>query len=232
LAYRDVVSFADRQALDEAADGGRGAGSLGRRFACERIVSRLGVFVCQPGLLVFGLRDDSVADQLFGSPESGFRLRVCRADALLVIAFGDFLRRDGEKGLAPGYGRSVREFLVRERDDAADGRRYGGLVALRCQNPAACLDHVAERGGLDGQQLEIGTRCLFFRKRDFAGMIVLLFLVVVARVILAGMIVPFRFVIVELGSVVARFGLAGAPLPVRAGVSATRHECCGQYADY
>ena len=44
-------------------------------------------------------------------------------------------------------------------------------------------------------------------------MIVLLFLVVVARVILAGMIVPFRFVIVELGSVVARFGLAGAPLP-------------------
>ena len=87
-------------------------------------------------------------------------------------------------------------------------------------------------GGLDGQQLEIGTRCLFFRKRDFAGMIVLLFLVVVARVILAGMIVPFRFVIVELGSVVARFGLAGAPLPVRAGVSATRHECCGQYADY
>lgn len=103
---------------------------------------------------------------------------------------------------------------------------------MRCQNPAACLDHVAERGGLDGQQLEIGTRCLFFRKRDFAGMIVLLFLVVVARVILAGMIVPFRFVIVELGSVVARFGLAGAPLPVRAGVSATCHECCGQYADY
>ena len=96
----------------------------------------------------------------------------------------------------------------------------------------AALDHVAERGGLDGQQLEIGTRGLFFRKRDFAGMIVLLFLVVVARVILAGMIVPFRFVIVELGSVVARFGLAGAPLSVRAGVSATRHECCGQYADY
>ena len=46
-------------------------------------------------------------------------------------------------------------------------------------------------------------------------MIVLLFLVVVARVILAGMIVPFRFVIVELGSVVARFGLAGAPLSGR-----------------
>lgn len=49
-------------------------------------------------------------------------------------------------------------------------------------------------------------------------MIVLLFLVVVARVILAGMIVPFRFVIVELGSVVARFGLAGAP-PARPGRS-------------
>ena len=110
----------------------------------------------------------------------------------------------------------------------AEGLERAKLLSL--EDPE--LDHVAERGGLDGQQLEIGTRCLFFRKRDFAGMIVLLFLVVVARVILAGMIVPFRFVIVELGSVVARFGLAGAPLPVRAGVSATCHECCGQYADY
>ena len=46
-------------------------------------------------------------------------------------------------------------------------------------------------------------------------MIVLLFLVVVARVILAGMIVPFRFVIVELGSVVARFSPARPGRSVR-----------------
>ena len=51
-------------------------------------------------------------------------------------------------------------------------------------------------------------------------MIVLFFLVVVPRVILAGMIVLFRFVIVEFGSVVARFGFTGTSLSVRAGVSA------------
>ena len=131
---------------------------------------------------------------------------------------------------------------VSPRDTAAPSESFlsanetmpltGAATAASSPCAARIRPLVAERGGLDGQQLEIGTRCLFFRKRDFAGMIVLLFLVVVARVILAGMIVPFRFVIVELGSVVARFGLAGAPLPVRAGVSATRHECCGQYADY